>query len=414
MINSVMTTPVAPNSISMTQIATEAGIPTTNADLNNSAIRSLAGVTGDSTTISFSQLQGKSSFTPLLRKYTTDSNGQFVAGQCYTDTVPAGAKHFSILMVGGGGGGGATWSYRGLGDGGGGGGAGGVIISPASLVPVTSGTEYTFNIGAGGNGGNAHDSCECIAGRGGTGGYTSLLINCTTIIAPGGGGGGGNAGLGFRGSPSGKVLQGLPGANGGGASGSALCQNPDNLQVYNGANGNIKYMAGGAGIPATCIRMPSGWTYYGGNQGGAALDNGLNGGGGGGIRVGANAYNTIPTGGPGGTPSIPGYGLICRPIAGGGGAGGNFTNNTNDGCNACIGALFGTSGVDYRNIITANGLTSADGGGGIGGAGVDVNGSQINDVGHPGTSYGAGGGGGGGNNGYGGAGADGAIYIYIS
>jgi len=375
----------------MSQIAAEAGVSAPNEDLNNSSIRTLAGVTGDRTTIAFSQLRGKSSFSGQLCTFTGSQYGYTT----YTgSTIATGARFVSVVLVGGGGGGGSSGPR--FGDGGGGGGAGGVAISPK--MAVTPGAPFSFSIGQGGSG-------ACGGGRGSNGGCTSLTINNITYTVPGGGGGGGARG----GSHQQKALNG---ANGGGSNGTNVTEDS--------CSGALVYPPGAACCVPTDSYIPGGagqsisitnWTYYGGNAGGAALNNGLNGGGGGALRSGANAFNVTPTGGPGVTPVIAGYPGTLPGLAAGGGAGGDYTNNQNADVNCIFSTLLPGC---YNHVVTSNLLAAAPGGGGQGGIGVDANGSQINTPGTPGTAPGAGGGGGGGTNPQGGAGADGIIYAWFT
>ena len=391
-----MTTPAAPNSISMSQIATEAGIPTTNADLNNSSIRTLAGLTGDRTTISFSDLRGKSSFSAHLCMFTGETYGYCAA---YTGSkVATGARFVSIVIVGGGGGGGASGPS--FGDGGGGGGAGGVGVSPK--IAVTPGACFSFSIGAGGSG------AQC-GGRGASGGTTSFTINGVTYSVLGGGGGGGA-------SPGSHQQAGLSGANGGGSSGTNVNIDPySGSKVYPPSAGccgvQINGIPGGAGSAST---LPATWGYGGGYDGGTSLDNGLNGGGGGADRIGANAFDTVPTGGPGITPPLQGYTGTLPELAGGGGAGGTFTNCQNADPNCVASNYFMGGGGCYNSVITSQRLDPAPGGGGQGGIGVDANGSRRDTAGTCGSKPGAGGGGGGGYNPTGGDGAGGIIYAWFS
>jgi hypothetical protein len=161
--------------------------------------------------------------------------------------------------------------------------------------------------------------------------------------------------------------------------------------------------------------LPSTWTYYGGNGGGLSLDNGLNGGGGGATRIGGNAFDVIAPGsmgGPGITPTLPGYTGTLPLLAGGGGAGGTFTNVQNDDPVCVAHNYFG--GGCFNSVITSERLTPAPGGGGQGGIGVDANGSRRDTQGTCGSAPGAGGGGGGGFNLIGGDGAGGIIYAWFS
>jgi len=408
-----MTTPAAPNPISMSQIAAEAGVSAPNEDLNNSSIRTLAGVPAPGTSISFSQLRDKSSFSGRLIQLTSC---QFGTCTPVTFTVDAGVKNWTVLMIGGGGGGGVTGPH--YGDGGGGGGAGGLVVSPT--FPVSPGTSYTFSIGAGGRGGVGIccGNFTCGAGvAGGNGSGTSLSINCTLIVAPGGGGGGGayQRRSGRSITPSTDTQQGKSGANGGGSSGNYICGGVCGVTIFQSCCSSTKYLPGGVGLARCQVTVPpdgSGWAYYGGNPGGAALDNGLNGGGGGATRAGATGFTIVPTGGCGLAPAVPSFPGQVPVLGGGGGAGGNGNNSRNDVSDCSFATYLGFANFNFNTVVTAGRLCAAAGGGGSGGTGVDLNGSQVNSAGTPGTQPGAGGGGGGGRSVTGGAGADGAIFIW--
>lgn len=81
-----MTIPVT-GRVSMTAIATEAGLPTTSpADLNNISIRALAGVTEPGTRISYSDFRGKSSPSTYPNGSFTDVNFVDQGGNFYTAT----------------------------------------------------------------------------------------------------------------------------------------------------------------------------------------------------------------------------------------------------------------------------------------------------------------------------------------
>ena len=63
-----MPLPVSPNTISLNQVNTELGrSATANINMNDSAVRTLAGVGGSGTIISMSNLHGKSNFLDFFR-----------------------------------------------------------------------------------------------------------------------------------------------------------------------------------------------------------------------------------------------------------------------------------------------------------------------------------------------------------
>lgn len=126
-----------------------------------------------------------------------------------TWTAPAGVKCVDIEIVGGGGGGG---SNNGGGSNGGGGGGGGYS---RALISVTSGTAYTYAIGAAGTAG--------VGGNGGAGGNSTITVGATTLTANGGNGGAGDGGAGTGGSggtASGGDINSTGGT--GGAAGGAI------------------------------------------------------------------------------------------------------------------------------------------------------------------------------------------------
>lgn len=126
-----------------------------------------------------------------------------------TWTAPAGVKCVEIELIGGGGGGGGN---NGGGSNGGGGGGGGYT---RALVAVTSGTSYTYAIGAGGTAG--------AIGGGGAGGNSSMTIGATSLVANGGSGGDGDGGGGAGGAggtASGGDINSTGGT--GGAAGGAI------------------------------------------------------------------------------------------------------------------------------------------------------------------------------------------------
>ena len=373
----------------MTAIHNEAGA--SGYDLNDPKIRTLAQKPYG--TISYSNLQGKSSYIDQLYTFTTSSSSPV--------TIPTGMNYAQFVIVAGGGGGGQSDNLHNFLDGGGGGGAGGVAISPK--IAVTPGDKISFTVGAGGTGG--------ITGQGTNGSNTSVTVNSTTYTVYGGGGGGGSI------SGTGQHLQpGKSGGSGGGSNGTNVGIDtaiPGRTQF--GTSG-IYYVDGGTSTQGSA----SGWTLFG-NKGGPSLDNGLNGGGGGAGGVGnyiPNDTNVVPmqhdpTGGVGINPSAYGFPVSIPNtyVGGGGGAGGSgLPNIIDDSSNA-----FPT--YTLNNVNTYNFRSGGYGGGGTGGIGIiGASGTAYGYAGGAGSDNTGGGGGGAGGgrtfNGYGGNGGSGVIYIY--
>ena len=220
-----------------------------------------------------------------------------------------------VLVLAGGGGGGFNT--------GGGGGGGGLIFT--SSFPVTAGTSYSIQVGAGGikgssgalgtNGNNSSFSTLTAIGGGGGGNY--LLSTALTTGGSGGGGSPGNATATAVVAPgSGITGQGYAGGNaflktagGGGGGGGAIGTNATNNVGGNGGIGILNSITGSA-------------TYYGGGGGGGAIitigTGGKGGGGNGGnspFRLAGNPIFTSATNG------INNYG-------GGGGGGGSSNFET--------------------------------------------------------------------------------------
>jgi len=194
------------------------------------------------------------------------------------------------LVVAGGGGGGSAF--------GGGGGAGGLLTSTG--FSVTSGTNYSCVIGAGGaNGRNAGSNTTfgAITATGGGGGGESFGSGL-----PGQSGGSGGGGATFGGSAIGTgtagqgnnggtgFYDGGGGLQGGGGGGASAAGGAAGANGGNGGAGTASSMSG------TSV------TYAGGGGGGAGVGTGGNGGAGGGGAgsLGNGTNGTISTGGGGG------------------------------------------------------------------------------------------------------------------
>jgi len=187
---------------------------------------------------------------------------------------PASDYNVELLIVGGGGAGGGSILSQG---GGGGGGAGGLVYY--SSYPVSSGTKYSINVGAGGlavsavdgvNGSNGNNSVfgSLTAFGGGGGSYG----NGSGTGSNGGSGGGGgyrgyntvsNGGFGISGQGNnggGVSSVSASGAGGGGAGGVG--------QSNTGAGGGVGGV-GGVGLTYAITGSPV--TYAKGGQGGGSL-----------------------------------------------------------------------------------------------------------------------------------------------
>lgn len=237
-----MTTPSAPNPISMSDVNIELGnSPTNNISLNDAIVRALAGVSfaTPGTTISMNDLRGKTApvFAPPTsgtvinspngyRYHVFTSPGTFQA----TRLGPGSVEY--LVVAGGGAGGSIPYPLSG------GGGAGGVrsgtlpiSVSPGSYT-VTVGTSSPSN-------GNPSVFGPIISTGGGRGGSGGPIPNPGS---PGGSGGGGGAGgplapggtgntpatTPSQGNPGGYGGTGLgpPGGGGGGAGGSGATGGP--------------------------------------------------------------------------------------------------------------------------------------------------------------------------------------------
>ena len=180
--------------ISLSQVNSELGYGSTaTISLNDAAVRTLAGVGGSGTSISMSNLWGKSN----AQTYTFTGYGE------ESWTIPSGKTSFIAKLYGPGGGSGVNS----------GGGTGGYVEATFSC---SGGATLKFYKGQGGQGyltGGYPDggSAQGLGGSGG-GGSTRLYYNNTLYAAAGGGGGGSNDG--YDGISSG-------GGSGGGTNGSS-------------------------------------------------------------------------------------------------------------------------------------------------------------------------------------------------
>ena len=239
-----------------------------------------------------------------------------------TLSPPANTYSASYLIVGGGGG--SSCSD------GGGGGAGGYL---AGSTYLTTGTTYSFTVGAGGAGtGNNLNP----GGNGGNSTFTGL----TTAVGGGGGGGGGSPSGISGGSGGGAGNGGVGGSSGSGTAG----------QGYAGgsaASDSTNYCAaGGGGAQALGSNAVPGST---GGNGGVGIANSITGssvyyaGGGGGASLGGAGVGTGGLGGGGNGSSSTGNAGSANTGGGAGGAGPGGVAGANGG-----------SGVVIVSVPTAN------------------------------------------------------------
>ena len=271
-----MTLPVVPpGPLSMSQIDTELQQgATTLITLNDTNVRTLAGVTTPASQISFTNFSGKA--------YTVAGNsGILTGGSSYTLPSTSGLTIKILLISGGGGGGGGTGrnsSQSGYDTGGGGGGSGG---NGYATVSVTPGQSLTFSIGGAGSAGNPNNGNYGGGSDGTAGGATSVTINGTTYTCSGGGGGqlsgnfnapyggaaGGTTGSGYALSPaagsSAPYNTRVAGAGGRGYNISTTIGNSLSSIITAGTNGYTS--TGGASGPST-----TGVTYGVGGGGGGS------------------------------------------------------------------------------------------------------------------------------------------------
>lgn len=277
------------------------------------------------------------------------------SGSGWTVPVDFNTSQNTIHLFGGGGGGAAGFTSPDYGGGGGGGGGYTQIVN----FNARQGTNVTYQVGAGGNGGASSGYI------GANGAATSF----STYTASGGLGSGGSIG---GAGGAGSTYNGGAGGNGGATNG----------------NGNSAGGGGGAGGPFG----QGGTGGRGDNTGGQTRGGGGGGGNGGGGNGTAASTSSGANGGNNAFGTGGGVGSGVGGTQGGGGAGASAGGN----------AGRGSFGIDILN--------SVGGGGGSGGGG-----NSGSPPGGDGRGYGSGGGGGGVNNANaawaGGAGYQGAIII---
>jgi len=307
--------------ISLNQVNSELGrSATANINMNDSAVRTLAGVCGSGSPISMSNLWGKSNrvqYSDVLATFSSNGGTQYY-------TVPAGVTSVRVKVWAGGG---AAAS----GPSGPVGGGGGYVQGD---IAVTAGQSLTINVGEGGRGwngdegfgGNAFPAGGNGANSGGGGGGRSEVFYGSAGLIAGGGGASGYSfgGTGGNGGPGGfygtagedgkdscnGVNNNVGGGGGtisGGGAGGYGSGNTGHSGGYNfGGNQNNASIPGGAG----------GDGYYGGGAGGSGNTGcgDAGGGGGGGCSYGYNVSNLQYLNGSGVTPGNSGDG--DRPTSG--------------------------------------------------------------------------------------------------
>ena len=333
-----MTLPVG--TISMSQVNTELGIPsTTTISLNQANVRSLAGV--PSGTISMSNLQGKSAV--------------------FNGTISSPQQEINLY----------TWATA---NGYGGSGVANITISPGVYIWSDNTATAAMTIPSGFGAGNLTViNNGLIMGKGGAGKAapgpafsggiaiqlsTPIILTNNSFIGGGGGGGGGSAGGGGAGGGAGA---GGTGSGAGGAIGASGADATPNLN-RGGGGGRIFPGTGGAGVsaskPGGSFPVGAGGKGGGAGGGGGALASGptpnsgfaASGAGGAGNAAGSPASpstfsNSSASGGGGGWGAAGGFSRPGSPIPSVvfGGAGGKAINlNGNSITYPATGTIWGT------------------------------------------------------------------------
>lgn len=186
------------------------------------------------------------SFAGGLHIYYANSSGSML--------VPDGVSYLTNVFVlgGGGGGGGGASGLDSVYVSGGGGGAGGYITTFNGRIPLFTGQEFSWTVGAGGAGGAGGTTRSSNGTAGTAGGNSSLtLIPKATSTAyyrwSGNGGGGGNGGLYNNTSTRSGGVNGGGGINTSGTNGGLVfdyLQN-SNTEYSGAAGGSLEYLLAG-------------------------------------------------------------------------------------------------------------------------------------------------------------------------
>lgn len=266
-----MTTPSG--QIGLSDVNVELGFPsTTSINMNQSNVRTLAGVGGSGTVISMNDLRGKSNRVALSLTISSSTyNYNAYSAVSASPTYSAGKTDATItinpgITVGSTSTGSAAFSIP-------------SSFNPGDTVTVVNNGTIVGCAGNGGNGGSSPGTSDQPGFPGGSGG-TALLVQRTAIITNNGTVGGGGGGGGGGGSianlitspspegPSSEWQSGAGGGGGGGAgynSGSGGSRGPiptPSAQATNGSPGT--QTSGGGGGPGG--RQPS-WRAQGGAGG---------------------------------------------------------------------------------------------------------------------------------------------------
>jgi len=258
----------------------------------------------------------------------TPSIGQtIVCDADATITVPDGAKVARVVVIGGGGGSGQSNSSVASGEGG-----NGAYVS--ADLRLTSTTDLSIVVGAGGSGG----SYSSAGGKGGQ--YSAVFTGDTPLIIAGGGGAGSSATQGSAAGGSGAALGSAAGGDGEAVIGT------ESGRISGGSGGNSDGSGNGGSSGGGLTDLPDGSgdgsDWDAGGSGGDPVTGGTHAWGDGGSGYGG--------GGAGGTAADG----LSYPLGGfaGGGAGGSYASNSI------------ASNVVFRALTVDPGDSSAGAGGG--------------------------------------------------
>jgi len=302
--------------------------------------------TTSSTSYTFTDGQLTANAAYTFKVKATNANGTCAESSASNSATMPNFVSVDFLVIAGGGGGGSGL-ISGNTEGGGGGGAGGYRTSAGTsgrnasaenVLSLTTGTNYTVTVGAGGPGGSPSGN--------GTIGNDSVF---STITSTGGGRGAGYQQAGGNGGSGGGGGSGSSGPYAGGSGGAG-----QGFDGFNGIDGARSGGGGGAGASGT------GAGYIVGGNGGTGISSSITGtavtragGGGGGSYTGGSGGA-----GGGGTGGSSGTGTAGAPNTGGGGGGAGGNSN--------YAASAGGSGVvilryaDSKTITIGAGLTGTE------------------------------------------------------